>query len=278
MTSRINGKARVAGVMGWPVTHTLSPALHNYWLAQHHINGIYIPLSVNPAQIAEAIRAVPMLGFAGVSLTLPHKELVIPFLDSVDQTATTIGAVNTVIVTPDGKLHGTNTDAYGFLENIRPHLNQTRKAVLLGAGGAAKAVAYALNEAGFQEIIILNRSLNKAEAIAAAFPQARAANWEDRNLLLEGADLLVNTTSLGMAGKDPLNITLMALPTKALVTDIVYSPLMTPLLTQAKSRGNRIVDGLGMLLHQGVPAFEAWFGTRPHVTGALRSHVLSSLS
>lgn len=273
---RITAKAKIAGVIGWPVTHSLSPILHNYWLAQHAIDGAYIPLSVNPDRLQEAMRALPLLGFSGVNLTLPHKELVLPMLDSVDKKATAIGAVNTVIVTSEGKLHGTNTDAEGFLENIRPALKTTAKAVLLGAGGAAKAVAYALSEAGFKEIVIINRSLNKAEALVASFPNAKASSWENRNTALENTDLLVNATSLGMTGKDPLDIDLSALPVSALVTDIVYAPLITPLLQAAKTRGNPIVDGLGMLLYQAVPGFEAWFGARPQVTEALRAHILKS--
>lgn len=275
---RITGKAKVAGVIGWPVTHTLSPALHNYWLNQYAIDGIYIPLSVNPDQLADVIRALPLMGLSGVSLTLPHKELVLPMLDSVDKKATIIGAVNQVIVTSEGKLHGTNTDAYGFIENLRPHLSAKNKAVVLGAGGASKAVVYALQQEGFKEIHITNRSLNKAKALAASFPEASPANWDDRAKLLEGADLLVNATSLGMSGKDPLDIDLAALPKTALVTDIVYAPLATPLLSAAAARGNKTVDGLGMLLHQGVPAFEAWFGTRPEVTSALRAYILEGLA
>ncbi len=280
MTSphRITGKARVAGVIGWPVTHTLSPALHNYWLAQYGIDGTYIPLSVTADHLAEVIRALPVMGLAGVSLTLPHKELVLPMLNSIDATATAIGAVNTVIVTPEGKLHGTNTDAYGFLANIRPHLTATNKAVVLGAGGAAKAVVYALAQAGFAEIVLLNRSLNKAQAIAASFPAAKAANWDYRDDALQNADLLVNATSLGMTGKDPLDIDIEALPTAALVTDIVYAPLTTELLARAQKRGNPTVDGLGMLLHQAVPSFEAWFGQKPEVTEALRNYILSGLA
>ncbi len=272
--ANISARARVAGVIGWPVSHSKSPALHNYWLQKHGIDGAYIPLSVNPEHLAEVIRALPLMGFAGVNLTLPHKELVLPMLDSVDKKATLIGAVNTVIVTAEGKLHGTNTDAYGFMENIRPYLKGKNKAVILGAGGAAKAVAYALAEEGFAEIVITNRSLNKAEAIAASFPQATAKNWDLRHGLLEDANLLVNATSLGMMGKETLDLDLWALPKAALVTDIVYAPLMTPLLAAAHARGNPIVDGLGMLLHQAVPGFEAWFGTKPEVTPELRSAIL----
>ena len=164
------------------------------------------------------------------------------------------------------------------MENIRPYITGTHKAVVLGAGGAAKAVAHALAQGSFAEIIILNRSLNKAESIAASIPQAQALNWDDRDDMLANADLLVNATSLGMTGKDELDIDLAQLPQTALVTDIVYAPLITPLLAKAQARGNPIVDGLGMLLHQAVPAFEAWFGQKPEVTEALRTYILAGLA
>jgi shikimate dehydrogenase len=273
--SNITGKARVAGVIGWPVTHSLSPALHNYWLAAHNIDGVYIPLSVNPAHLTEIMPSLPLMGFRGVNLTLPHKELVLPLLDSADAEATAIGAVNTVIVTAEGKLHGTNTDAYGFIENIRPALAKKNKAVVLGAGGAAKAVIYALRQEGFAHIIVTNRTRHKAEVLAASFSGVSMEGWENRASALTGADLLVNATSLGMTGKAPLDISLDTLPETALVTDLVYAPLLTPLLVAAQSRGNPVVDGLGMLIHQAVPAFEAWFGSKPEVTPGLRAHLMA---
>lgn len=272
--ARISGKARVAGVMGWPVRHSLSPVLHNYWLAQHGLDGAYVPLSVNPAHLEPVIRALPLMGFAGVNLTLPHKELVLPLLDRVDAAAAAIGAVNAVIIAADGSLHGMNTDAYGFIENIRPRMTGKRKAVLLGAGGAARAVACALRQEGFEQIMLANRSRGRAEALAAACPGLTAIDWQDRAGALAEADLLVNATSLGMTGSDALDLDLTLLPPAALVTDIVYTPLETPLLRRAAARGNPVVDGLGMLLHQAVPAFEAWFGPRPEVTQALRRHCL----
>jgi len=278
MTSaRITGNAKLAGVIGWPITHSLSPAIHNYWLANYNIDGLYAPLNVHPDQLADVIRALPKMGFAGVNLTLPHKELVLPMLASIDATASAIGAVNTIIIR-DGACHGTNTDAYGFIENIRPHLTGKNKigknkAVLLGAGGAAKAVAYALAQEGFAEIIICNRSLAKAEHLASHYPTAKAASWQSRATHLEGADLLINATSLGLAAKEPLHIDLTALPKTALVTDIVYTPLITPLLQAAIAHGNPTIDGLGMLLHQATPAFHAWFGHPPTITAALRETI-----
>jgi shikimate dehydrogenase len=264
----------VAAVIGWPVSHSLSPALHNYWLAEHHLPGNYVALPIEPEHLREMLPTLPMLGLKGVNLTLPHKERVLPLLASADDTARAIGAANTLIFNADGSIHGTNTDAYGFMENIRPHLTGKGKAVMLGAGGAGRAVAYALREEGF-DVTIINRSLEKAQNLADAFGLT-AQPWEWRGRALAGADLLVNATSLGMKGQGELDLDLAALPSHALVTDIVYSPLVTPLLVAALARGNPVVDGLGMLLHQAVPAFEAWFGVRPEVTPALRAHVLAA--
>lgn len=271
----ISGQPKKAGVIGYPVTHSLSPALHGYWLKHYGIEGSYVPLETPPDQLEHKVRSLIQQGFAGANLTLPHKELILPMLDSIDATAQAIGAVNTLIFR-DGKMHGTNTDAYGFMENISPHLTGKHKAVVLGAGGAAKAVVFALAEAGFKDIIITNRSVDKAEELANNYQTASAAPWEKRGAILEGADLLVNATSLGLAGKAPLDMSLDALPTSALVTDIVYAPLITELLKNAAARANPIVDGLGMLLHQAAPGFEAWFGQKPEVTQALRDAVLAT--
>jgi shikimate dehydrogenase len=265
-----------AGVVGWPVAHSLSPRLHGYWLKKYSISGEYKAYGVEPDNLPEFISSLrENENFHGVNLTIPHKEAVIRLLDRIDDTAQAIGAVNTVIAR-DGKLFGTNTDAYGFAENIRPHIVGRKKAVVLGAGGAAKAVIVALKNLGFEEIIITNRTLERAKALSSVIRHPSSAiHWEKRGEILKGADLLVNTTSLGMTGKEPLEIDLSLLPRNSLVTDIVYSPLITPLLAQAQARGNSIVDGLGMLLHQAVPAFAAWFGVEPEVTGELRQYVLS---
>ena len=269
--------AKRAGVIGWPVGHSLSPKLHGYWLKHYNIKGEYLAKGVEPEDLEEALRALPKKGWQGCNLTIPHKEAALLSMDSLDEEARAIGAVNTVIV-KKGKLHGTNTDAYGFIENIRPFMPKAKnKAVVLGAGGAAKAVCYALIKDGFDKISIANRTHEKSEALARQFGnKANAAMWDERAALLEQADLLVNATSLGMTGKGPLDIDLSRLPKTALVTDIVYAPLVTPLLAQANARGNSVIDGLGMLLHQAVPAFEAWFGVRPEVTPELRQYVLGN--
>jgi shikimate dehydrogenase len=274
----ISGKAKVAGVIGWPVSHSLSPRLHNYWLNHYSIDGLYIPLAVKPEDCIEVIKTLPKMGIRGVNLTLPHKELVMPLVTDMDDDARAIGAVNTLMISYDGTIQGMNTDAYGFIKNIRPHIAAHKnKVVVLGAGGAARAVCHALIKEGFAEIMLTNRTQEKADALAAHFAgriQVRA--WDLRNQLLEGADLLVNATSLGMEGHAPLPLSLDALPKTAVVTDIVYTPLVTPLLKAAKDRGNPVVDGLGMLIHQAVPAFKAWFGVNPDITPELRNHLLKA--
>lgn len=266
---------RTAGVIGWPIKHSLSPKMHNYWLKAYGIAGDYIPMPVQPDNLGETMRTLKDKGICGVNLTVPHKELVLPFLDEIDETARQIGAVNTVMVTPGGKLIGTNTDAYGFAENLRQAgaLKPKGKAVVLGAGGAARAVCKALVDEGYR-LVIANRTPDKARAIAKTFGSSEAVGWEQRGAVLADADLLVNTTSLGLEKQPPLEIDLTLLPKEAVVTDIVYAPLKTPLLAEAEKRGNITVDGLGMLMHQGVPGFEAWFGKRPLVDAALREHLL----
>ena len=270
-------KAKIAGVIGWPVSHSLSPRLHQFWLKQYGIDGHYNAVAAEPAALSFIVPGLVAQGWRGFNLTIPHKETIIPLLSEIDEAAKHIGAVNTVII-KDGKLIGRNTDAYGFWENIRPHVKQKKKAVILGAGGAARAVLQALLDNGFTHIVLTNRSRERAEILARGNSYVTVCNWEDRSSNLHDADLLVNTTSLGMAGKEALAIDLTLLPVTAVVNDIVYTPLMTPLLKDAKAKGNIIVDGLGMLLHQAVPAFEAWFGVKPEVTDALRAHVLGAAS
>lgn len=275
-----SGKASLAGVMGWPVAHSLSPRLHGYWLEHYRIDGIYMPLAVAPEDLPAALSALPALGFRGVNLTLPHKEPALPICDEVDDLAQRIGAVNTIVV-HEGKLVGSNSDAFGFLESMRADAPDWRveaaPAVVLGAGGAARAVVTALADAGAPEVRIVNRTRERAEALAASLGGAVSVRvWAQRSAALADAGLLVNTTTLGMAGQPPLDLDLAALPDQALVTDIVYAPLVTPLLAAARDRGNPIVDGLGMLLHQARPGFEAWYGRRPEVTPALRAFVLSA--
>ncbi|MEE8535448.1 MAG: shikimate dehydrogenase [Kiloniellales bacterium] len=276
----LTGSARLAGVVGWPVEHSLSPRLHGYWLEHYGIDGAYVPLAVRPEAFARALRGLADLGFQGVNVTLPHKEAALEACDEVDGPAQRIGAVNTVTLA-GGRLVGSNSDAFGFMENLRQALPgwaaTAAPAVVLGAGGAARAVAAALLEAGAPEIRLTNRTAARAEALAAALGgPLRVIPWEHRAAALEGAGLLVNATTLGMHGQAMLDIDLARLPPGAPVTDIVYVPLETPLLAAARARGNPAVDGLGMLLHQARPGFEAWFGVRPEVTAAQRAFVLNS--
>jgi len=275
-----SGKARLAGVMGWPVGHSLSPRLHGYWLEQYRIDGAYVPLAVAPDALATALTALPALGFRGVNLTVPHKERALELCDEVADLARRIGAINTIVVR-DGKLLGSNTDAYGFLENLKAGAPRWRgdaaPAVVLGAGGAARAVVATLIDSGATEVRIVNRTRERAEALAAELGGPLSAHgWDRRGSALREAGLLVNTTTLGMTGQPPLDLDLSGLPIDAVVTDLVYAPLVTPLLAAAGARGNLVVDGLGMLLHQARPGFAAWFGVEPEVTAALRAFVLSA--
>jgi shikimate dehydrogenase len=272
--------------MGWPVSHSRSPALHKFWLDQHGNDGAYVPQAVRPEQLERALRALPALGFRGCNLTLPHKEAALAIVDRVDPLASRIGAVNTVVVMPDGSLEASNTDAFGFRENLRDAAPDWHPkdgaAVVLGAGGSARAVVAALAELRASEIRLVNRTIERAEALArdleALGTPVSAHPWSAREAALDGAGLLVNTTSLGMTGGPELNIDLSALPVSAVVADIVYVPLDTALLAAARRRGNRTVDGLGMLLHQGRPGFEAWFGTKVRVTRESRAAVLTTLA
>jgi shikimate dehydrogenase len=277
----LSGRSRIAGVMGWPVAHSRSPRLHGYWLRTHGIDGAYVPLPVRPEQFVTAMRALPMLGFAGVNVTVPHKEAALAVVDRSDATARRIGAVNMVVIAADGTLDGRNSDAFGFQENLRAAVpNWSPKsgpAVILGAGGAARAIAVALLEAGAPAIRVVNRAAERAERLSREIGGPfRVYGWSDRTSALVDAALLVNTTTLGMSGQPALELLLDRLPTTAVVNDIVYSPLETSLLAAAKVRGNPVVDGLGMLLHQARPAFAAWFGVEPAVTPALRRFVLEA--
>lgn len=274
----LSGEARLAGIMGWPVRHSRSPRLHGFWLEKYGVDGGYVPLPVHPDHLETALRALPVLGFAGCNLTIPHKEKALRIVDRVDPIARRIGAINTILVDADGTLEGRNTDGHGFLANILADGRwqpKTGPAVVLGAGGAARAVLVALIDAGVPEIRLTNRTRDRAEALAQEFgPPIHVVDWAEREEALDGAALLVNTTSLGMIDKDRLDLRLDALPTHAVVNDIVYAPLETTLLADARARGLATVDGLGMLLHQAAPGFAAWFGVTPSVDAALRRHVL----
>ena len=273
-----SGKARLAGVIGWPVGHSLSPRVHGYWLREHGIDGAYVALAVSPGEVAAALAGLRVLGFAGANVTVPHKEAAMEAVDSCDDTARRIGAVNTLIVKPDGSITGTSTDGFGFCENLVgaiPNWAPTGPAVVLGAGGAARAIAFALTDAGVPEIRIVNRTHWRGEELASAVGKdASFVAWDSRSGALDGAKLLVNATSLGMNSVPPLSLSLDVLPTDAVVADVVYAPLETPLLGEARARGNSCVDGLGMLLHQARPGFAAWFGLEPKVTPELRAFVL----
>ena len=276
------GAAAIAGVMGWPVGHSRSPAIHNYWLRKFGIDGVYIPFAVRPERTREAIHALPSLGIRGTNVTLPHKEAAFESVDETDSVAARVKAVNTVTVREDGSLYGQNTDAFGFLEALKESCPGWRgddgPAVILGAGGAARALAAGLQDAGVPDIRVANRTSARAQALAGEFgPPVRAVRWTEREDALAGSALLVNATSLGMRGKDDLEVRLDALPAAAVVCDIVYTPLRTGLLRNAESRGNRTVDGLGMLLHQARPGFAAWFGRDPSPDQALRDLLATGL-
>lgn len=272
----------LAGVMGWPVMHSRSPMLHNYWFAKYRLAGAYVPLAIRPDGLAAALRALHPLGFAGCNLTIPHKEQAMAVVDEVDAVAKAIGAISCVIVRPDGSLAGTNNDCYGFIQNLRQEQPAWRAdagpIVVIGAGGGSRAACYGLAQEGAKEIRLVNRTLARAKEIAEAFGSPiEALPWEQRHDALEGAAMVVNTTSMGMVGQPALDIRLDKLPKGALVADIVYVPLETPFLAAARKRGNRTVDGLGMLLHQARPAWKAWFGIEPEVTPELRTMVERTL-
>lgn len=276
------GKARVAGVIGHPVGHSRSPRLHGFWLDAYGIDGAYIPMDVAPENFEAVLRALPKMGFRGANITVPHKEAAFRLVDELDDDARAIGAVNTIICKDDGRLIGRNTDGYGFIANLRANAATWRAgagpAVVLGAGGAARGVIHALLAAGVPQVRIANRTAARARAMAEEMgDRVEAIAWDERGAALADAALLVNTTSLGMTGQPPLEIDLSDLAADAVVTDIVYSPLETSLLAAARARGNPVVDGLGMLLHQAVPGFEAWFGVRATVTEELRRFVAADL-
>ena len=275
------GAAIVAGVAGWPIKHSRSPRIHNYWLRKYAIDGVYVPFAINPDGAHDAFRTIPSLGLAGMNVTVPYKETAYRAMDEVDRWAQRLKAVNTIVVR-DGALFGANTDAYGFLESLREaHPGWRADAgpvVILGSGGAARAIVAGLQEEGAPEIRITNRTPERSAALRDEFgAPVQTLDWDRRGDGLDGAALLVNTTSLGMEGQPPLDLDMAALPADAVVYDIVYVPLETPLLAAARARGNPAVDGLGMLLHQARPGFRDWFDTDPEVDQVLRDHVLEVL-
>lgn len=279
----LSGRARLAGVVGWPVEHSRSPRLHGYWLERYGIDGTYVPLPIPPAHLPQALRMLALMGFCGVNVTVPHKEVALAAVDVADASARRIGAVNTIVMEPDGTLRGFNTDGEGFLNHLRAQAPgwrlKDRPGVVIGAGGAARAVVAALLDAGVTELRLVNRTRESAEDIARSFSDnaIRVEPWIGRNNALKGAGLLVNTTTLGMNGQPPLDIDVAALPGDACVFDCVYVPLKTPLLAAARARGLMAVDGLGMLIHQARPGFARWFGVEPEIDDRLYDFLAEGL-
>lgn len=273
-------KLRLAGVIGHPISHSKSPRLHGHWLKRYGIDGHYIPMDVVRDDLAQTIELLPRLGFAGINVTLPHKEAVMDLCDEITPRAKSIGAVNTVTFQSDGSVLGDNTDGYGFISNLYANAPNwkadTGPAVVLGAGGAARGVVAALLDAGAPQIVLSNRTAERATELQSEFgSQVAVSAWDDVGGAIKDANLLVNTTSLGMDGQPALSISLDQLHSETLVTDIVYTPLRTQFLMDAAARGCVGVDGLGMLLYQAAPGFEAWFGQKPVVDDELRQAVLS---
>jgi shikimate dehydrogenase len=273
----LSGKARIAGITGWPVGHSRSPRLHGYWLDRHGIDGTYVPLPIEPANFTAAIRGLMAAGFAGLNVTIPHKLAAFAICDTVDDFGRRIGAINTLVF-ENGRISGRNTDVWGFLSNLRASGVDPAAgpALILGAGGACRAIAAALLDLNVR-VTVANRTRSRAEALAEELPGLTVIDWDARDHALPDNALLINTTSLGMAGQPPLKIDLDRGARGLTVNDIVYVPLETPLLAAARARGIPCVEGLGMLLHQAVPGFKAWFGIEPTVDEALRRFVAADL-
>lgn len=273
----------MAGVMGWPVMHSRSPLMHNYWMEQQGLAGTYVPLLIEPGKVEQALRALHPLGFAGCNMTIPHKLDAIAVVDEVDEISKKIGAISCVVVGQDGHLFGTNNDWRGFLGNVKEFDPDWRAdagpVVVIGAGGGGRAVIHALLDQGATEIRLVNRTPEEPAAIVEEFGgPITVLPWDDRHDALEGVAMAVNVTSAGMVGQPALDIALDRLPVEALVADIIYTPLETPFLAAARARGNRTLNGLGMLLHQGPPAWKMWFGVEPTVTPQLRRIMEASIA
>jgi shikimate dehydrogenase len=273
----------MAGVMGWPVMHSRSPLMHNYWMEQQGLAGTYVFFAIKPGELAPALRALHPLGFSGCNLTIPHKLDAMAIVDEVDDVAKKIGAISCVVVRDDGSLFGTNNDWLGFIGNMKQQRPGWRAdagpVAVIGAGGGGRAVCHALVQQGATEIRLVNRTRQKAEAIAAEFGgPIQVLPWEDRHDSLDGVAMAVNVTSQGMVGEPALDLRLDKLAVSTLVAEIIYTPLETPFLAAARERGNRTVNGLGMLLHQGPPAWKMWFDIEPAVTGELRERMEQSIA
>ena len=274
-----NDTILLAGVIGQPITQSRSPALHGHWLKRYGIAGHYIPMDVSSVNLPHVLNNLPKMGFRGVNITLPHKESVLDIADVISDRAALIGAANTLTFQSDGKIHADNTDGIGFISNLKQEAPgwdpKAGPALVLGAGGASRAIVAALLHEKVPEIILTNRTRARADALKAHFGgKIKVIDWTQAASHLDEVTTLVNTTALGMTGKEELKLNLDALTSKTLVTDIVYNPLITPLLASAAESGCFTVDGLGMLLHQAVPGFERWFGRAPEVDAELRHAVL----
>jgi shikimate dehydrogenase len=278
----MNNSFTIAGVMGWPVAHSRSPLIHNHWIRQYNLSGAYGAFPVEPSNLEAAIRGLQALGLAGCNITIPHKVNAMAYVDWVHPLAQRMGAINTVVVQADGALHGFNNDGFGFIHSLleaQPTWQANAGPIaVIGAGGAARAIIVSLLDEGATRIRVINRTHSKAEELAQEFGSlVTSVQWENREDALIGASLLINTTSQGMHGEPALDISLTNLPTDALVSDAVYIPMETPLLKEARQRGNSTVNGLGMLIHQARPAFQAWFGVMPEVTDKLYAEVIRTL-
>ncbi|MEE8516876.1 MAG: shikimate dehydrogenase [Alphaproteobacteria bacterium] len=277
-----SGQAKLAGVMGWPVGHSCSPRLFGYWLDKYGIDGAYVPLAVEPRHFGQALRTSAVMGFRGINITVPHKTVALGVVDEADEAARRIGAVNAVTVRDDGSLWGANTDGFGFMAHLRARAPRWRAAhgpaVVIGAGGASRAICAALCDAGVPEVRIVNRTVARAEAVAIALGDPiKVMPWIARTSALEDASLVVNATTQGMAKEPALDLDIAGLGKDAVVYDIVYAPLETPLLRAARAAGNVAVDGLGMLIHQACPSFKAWFGVEPDVDENLRHDLAQNI-
>lgn len=277
----MDNKFVMAGVMGWPVAHSRSPVIHNHWIRHYGLNGTYGLFPVQPQNIDDAIRGLKALGLAGCNITIPHKVEAMKRMDWVDPLAQRMGAINTIVVQADGALHGFNNDGFGFIQSLRDEKPDWRAdagpITVLGAGGAARAIVLSLIDEGAREIRLINRTRAKADALAQEFGQVVTAyNWSERHDALASCALLINTTNQGMHGQADLDLQLDELPVSALVADAIYIPLETALLAQARQRGNTGVNGLGMLLNQARPAFNAWFGVMPDITPDLRQAIIAT--
>jgi len=272
---------KLAGVMGWPITQSRSPILHNYWIEKYNLNGRCVPLAVKPERLTHAIRGLPALGFRGCNLTMPHKQFAMTMVDSLTDTAIRIGAINCIVVDDDGKMSGTNNDGNGYVlsvQEVAPHWKPSDGPIaILGAGGAARAIIVALLERGAKEVRVINRTFDKAVALAKEFhPVIKSMPWDKRSDAIDDVTLLVNATNQGMIGKPVLDISRDKLSSRTLVSDLIYVPPETAFLAAAKARGNVTINGLGMLLHQARPAFQAWFGILPEITRELRVKIMDT--